>query len=112
MTELASRSSGAPMMATARFVATDATMELSAAALEAMALRLPSTGDPVDERVDYFLTATSWSGVPRVLEPHKCAELRWCNLSGLPSPVVPHELRVLESLRGGSVQPILVHGFG
>ena len=74
--------------------------------------RTGATGDPVDERVDYFLTATSWSGVPRVLEPAKCAELRWCNLSDLPSPVVPHELRVLQSVRGGSVPPILTHGFG
>jgi hypothetical protein len=51
MTELVSRASGAPMMAAARFVASDATMELSTAALEAMAQRLPSTGDPVDDLV-------------------------------------------------------------
>jgi 8-oxo-dGTP pyrophosphatase MutT (NUDIX family) len=70
------------------------------------------TGDPIDERVDYFLTATSWSGVPRVLEPQKCAELRWCNLADLPDPVVPHERVVLDSVRLGSVPPILVHGFG
>src|SRR5690242_478080 len=39
------------MMATARLVASDATTELSTAALEAMAGRLPFTGDPVDDLV-------------------------------------------------------------
>lgn len=76
----------------------------------AMQRRQP-TGDPVDERVDYFFTATSWSGEPRILEPDKCADLRWFPLDALPDPVVPHELRVLESIRAGAVPPILVHGF-
>jgi hypothetical protein len=51
LTDIAVRGRTAPMMAAARFVASDATMELSAAALQAMALRLPSTGDPVDDLV-------------------------------------------------------------
>jgi 8-oxo-dGTP diphosphatase len=67
--------------------------------------------DPLDERVDYFFTATSWSGTPRIVEPEKCADLRWFPLDALPDPLVPHELRVLESLRAGSTPPILVHGF-
>ncbi len=76
----------------------------------AMQRRTPS-GDPLDERVDYFFTATSWSGEPRILEPEKCADLRWFPLDALPEPVVPHELRVLGSIRAGSVAPILTHGF-
>ena len=31
-----------------------------------------------------------------IVEARKCAELRWCPLDGLPDPVVPHELAVLE----------------
>jgi hypothetical protein len=38
-------------MTTARGIATDATMEISHASIEAMALRPPSTGDPVDDLV-------------------------------------------------------------
>lgn len=68
-------------------------------------------GDPVDERVDWFFTATSWSGTPRVLEPDKNAGLRWCGLGTLPSPVVPHEARVLASVLDGSTPPIVVQGF-
>jgi 8-oxo-dGTP pyrophosphatase MutT (NUDIX family) len=73
--------------------------------------RTGATGQPVDERVDYFFTATSWSGTPRIMEPAKCADLRWCLLDALPVPVVPHELRVLSSIRAGSSPPIVVHGF-
>jgi hypothetical protein len=45
------RSRLTPMMTAARTVATDATMEISPAALEAFGMRLPSTGDPVDDLV-------------------------------------------------------------
>ncbi len=67
--------------------------------------------EPIDERVDYFFTSTSWTGEPRIVEPEKCADLRWFALSSLPDPVVPHELAVLEALRSGEVPPVLVHGF-
>ena len=68
-------------------------------------------GDPLDERVDYFFTARSWSGEPRILEPRKCAELRWCRLDALPDPTVPHEAHVLGLLAAGPVPPVLHHGF-
>ncbi|MBI2246104.1 MAG: NUDIX domain-containing protein, partial [Nocardioides sp.] len=34
-------------------------------------------GEPIDERIDFFFTARSWSGEPRILETLKAAELRW-----------------------------------
>ena len=75
------------------------------------AMQRTGTGEPIDERVDYFFASTSWSGDPRIIEPHKCADLRWFGLHDLPSPVVPHELRVLEAIRAGDVPPILAQGF-
>jgi 8-oxo-dGTP diphosphatase len=57
--------------------------------------------DPIDERVDWFFTARSWRGEPRVVEPHKCAELRWCPLDRLPEPMVPHEAHALLHLDAG-----------
>ena len=45
------------------------------------------------------------------MEPDKCADLRWFNLDALPSPVVPHELRVLTSIRTGSTPAFVTHGF-
>ncbi|NUR05905.1 MAG: NUDIX domain-containing protein [Nocardioidaceae bacterium] len=73
--------------------------------------RTGATGDPIDERVDYFFTCTSWTGTPRIVEPHKCADLRWCDLDALPEPVVPHERRVLDAVRAGSTPPIVSFGF-
>lgn len=73
--------------------------------------RTGATGLPIDERVDYFFTATSWSGEPRIMEPDKCADLRWFALDALPDPVVPHERAVLEALRTGAVPPVMLHGF-
>jgi 8-oxo-dGTP diphosphatase len=67
--------------------------------------------DAIDERVDFFFTARSWSGEPRVVEPQKCAELRWCALDALPDPVVPHELAVLQSLRAGTTKAYTTFGF-
>jgi 8-oxo-dGTP diphosphatase len=66
-------------------------------------------GEAIDERVDWFFTARSWKGEPRVMEPDKCAELRWCRLDALPDPVVPHEAFALRRL--GSGERYLAHGF-
>jgi 8-oxo-dGTP diphosphatase len=65
----------------------------------------------VDERVDWFFTARSWAGQPRILEPRKCLELRWCRLDDLPEPLVPHERMVLEGLRHGGLPAYTTHGF-
>lgn len=72
--------------------------------------RIRPGGDPVDQRVDYFFSAGSWVGEPAILEPHKCADLRWFRLDALPDPVVPHELQVLGALRAGRVPAIMSYG--
>jgi len=74
-------------------------------------LQRTGSGEPVDERVDYFFTSTSWSGAPRILEPDKCADLAWFDLGWLPDPVVPHEARVLASIRDGRSPAFWSHGF-
>jgi 8-oxo-dGTP diphosphatase len=66
---------------------------------------------PIDERIDFFFTARSWSGEPRIVEPTKCADLKWWPLDELPDPVVPHERVVLEALRDGSIDPYTSFGF-
>lgn len=68
-------------------------------------------GEPIDERIDFFFTARSWSGAPSIIEPEKCAEIRWCPLTDLPDPVVPHELQVLTGLREGDVSAYSSFGF-
>lgn len=66
---------------------------------------------PIDERIDFFFTAWSWSGEPRIVEPAKCADLRWFALDELPDPVVPHERVVLDGLRDGSIESYTTFGF-
>src|SRR5689334_21392380 len=46
--------------------------------------------EPIDERIDFFFTTTSWTGEPRIVEPLKCEALAWFPLDALPEPVVPH----------------------
>ncbi len=76
--------------------------------------RTAPTHDPIDERVDFFVGARVWSGTPRLMEPDKAADLRWCRLDRLDrlaEPVVPHERLVLDGLRAGTLDPIVTFGF-
>ena len=73
--------------------------------------RTGASGLAVDERVDFFFLAESWSGTPRTMEPDKSADLGWFALDALPDPVVPHERSVLESVRSGSTPAIVTFGF-
>jgi 8-oxo-dGTP diphosphatase len=57
--------------------------------------------EPIDERIDFFFAARAWTGEPRILEPGKCAALKWFSLTALPEPVVPHERVVLAGLGTG-----------
>ncbi|MGH3585901.1 MAG: NUDIX hydrolase [Pseudonocardia sp.] len=73
-------------------------------------------GPALEQRADFFFTATRWSGSPEIREPHKSADLRWFAFVALPEPVVPHELVVLRALHdagrhGTQVPPILTDGF-
>ena len=58
-------------------------------------------GPAVEERVDWFFTARSWAGEPRIVETEKAAELGWYALDALPEPMVPHEAHALAHLFSG-----------
>ena len=68
-------------------------------------------GDPIDERIDFFFSARSWRGEPRIVEPAKCADLGWFRLDALPDPVVPHEHTALRGLRDGDLAAYTWVGF-
>lgn len=87
-------------------------VEIDAGSLEPLCgMHRRSSELPIDQRVDYFFACRTWRGEPRLLETDKAADLRWFPLSGLPEPVVPHELRVLRAYSHGRVPPVLSHGF-
>jgi 8-oxo-dGTP diphosphatase len=68
-------------------------------------------GPALEQRVDFFFEAVRWAGTPEIREPAKSEALGWFPLDALPGPVVPHELVVLEAMRGGSVPPVVTFGF-
>jgi 8-oxo-dGTP diphosphatase len=68
-------------------------------------------GPAVEERVDWFFTARSWTGEPRIVEPEKAAALGWFALDALPTPMVPHEAAVLEMIRTGTATGYSTFGF-
>ncbi|WP_148575113.1 NUDIX domain-containing protein [Nocardioides caldifontis] len=77
---------------------------------------LPGVNDPVEQRVDFFLTTRRWQGEPAVQEPRKAVGLGWFRPSAPPEPMVPHEGYLLgllaDSLRTGRpLPPILTYGF-
>lgn len=67
--------------------------------------------DPVEQRVDVFLTARRWDGEPHLAEPDKAERLAWWPLDDLPARTVPHERRALHALRDGQLGCLLEHGF-
>jgi hypothetical protein len=75
------------------------------------AMHRSSSSEAIDQRVDFFFACRRWLDEPRLVEADKAAALGWFALSGLPDPVVPHELRVLRALGNGQVPAILSDGF-
>ena len=54
-----------------------------------------------EERIDFFLTATAWSGEIANREPDKCDQLAWFDLDRLPENVIPYVRRALDNYRRG-----------
>ena len=82
----------------------------------AMQRTLPGVSDPVEQRVDYFLTTRRWTGEPTIQEPTKAVALDWFRPASLPEPMVPHEAYLLGLLAaaleaGEPFPPILTFGF-
>lgn len=70
--------------------------------------------EAIEQRIDLFFAARSWTGEPHIVETGKAADLRWCaltELDSLPGPVVPHERYVLERVAAGGLAPYETFGF-
>jgi 8-oxo-dGTP diphosphatase len=54
-----------------------------------------------EERIDFFVTASRWQGEIHNREPHKCSELAWHKLDGLPDNVIPYVRQAIDNYRRG-----------
>jgi 8-oxo-dGTP diphosphatase len=54
-----------------------------------------------DERIDWFLAASVWSGEITNQEPDKCDQLAWFEIDSLPENVIPYVRRALNNFRYG-----------
>lgn len=70
--------------------------------------RFERGGPQVEQRADFFFTATRWSGEPALREPDKAAAMTWFAVDALPEPLVPHERRVIDLVCGGGPVPAIV----
>lgn len=52
-----------------------------------------------DERIDFFIVATAWTGDISNVEPHKCDDLSWFPLDALPRNTIPYISRAIENYR-------------
>ncbi|MGO2744968.1 NUDIX hydrolase [Microbacterium sp.] len=73
--------------------------------------RTDGTPTAIEQRADWFFSASSWEGVPRVVEPSKCAQIAWFPLADLPEAMVPHERAVLDALTRGTLPTFMSYGF-
>jgi len=54
-----------------------------------------------DERVDFFVTASEWTGPVTNMEPDRCDDLAMFDMDALPENVVPYVRLALENYRNG-----------
>lgn len=50
----------------------------------------------MDERIDFFVTATEWLGEIYNAEPHKCDELAWFSIYDLPQNTISYIKKAIE----------------
>ena len=82
-------------------------------ALTAVAVmqRTDGTDSPHEQRVDWFFTCDAWENEPVIMEPAKCAKLRWFDLADLPDQVPDYEQIALDAVRNGQTATLLSVGF-
>ena len=73
--------------------------------------RTDGTDAPIEQRVDWFFTCSSWQGEPSIAEPRKAAAIQWFALDELPAKVPPHERRVLDGLAAKNLPAIVTYGW-
>lgn len=99
--------------AAVREVAEELGVEVDVADLRLLTVlqRTDGSDTPIEQRIEWFWTVETWTGEPRIMEPHKCDGLGWYALDALPEPVPHYERFVLDGLRDGSLPIASAFGY-
>jgi 8-oxo-dGTP diphosphatase len=54
-----------------------------------------------EERIDFFLATTRWSGEITNTEPDKCDELVWVDIQQLPANMIPYVRQAIHNYQSG-----------
>lgn len=65
-----------------------------------------------NERIDFFLTATAWSGEITNNEPDKCDQLDWFDINRLPQNVIPYVRKAIDNTVNRNSRGIWFESFG
>lgn len=57
--------------------------------------------EPNEERINFFFTTVRFLGEPKIMEPHKCDDMRWFNIDDLPLNIIPYIKQAIEDIRKG-----------
>lgn len=55
-----------------------------------------------EERIDFFAVVHHWEGTIQNMEPHKCDELSFYPLSGLPNNMIPYVRKAIHNYHKGT----------
>ena len=55
------------------------------------------------ERIDFFMTASKWTGEIKNVEPDKCGDLNWFSLEDLPNETIPYIKEALLNIKKGVI---------
>ena len=54
--------------------------------------------------MDFFFVCRSFTGIPKIMEPEKCSEIKYTNIDELPVNFVPYVKLALDNLLGDNLE--------
>ena len=51
-----------------------------------------------EESIVFLVVAHTWEGEPKIAEPHKCSEVRWCDINDLPEETMKAALHFFKNI--------------
>ena len=64
----------------------------------------PPKGCQSIDYIDFFFVCRSFTGIPKIMEPEKCSEIKYTNIDELPVNFVPYVKLALDNLLGDNLE--------